>query len=326
MAPNNEAFVDEAIKEPIRISPASDSSAMTQRIRWKLDSRIVPVLAALFLCSFLDRTNAGNAKTYHLEEDLAMSNHQYDTGLAVFFATYIASEIPSNLVLRKLSPRIWLPALTMMWGIVTMCLGWVRNYQEFVAVRAILGLCEGGLLPGMVLYLSGMYTRAEMALRLGLFYTAASLSGAFGGLLARGLTSMGKRGRLYSWSWIFIIEGILTVVVGFVAYFLLPNSVETASFLTEAERTFASSRLHLDRPSRPAGDGSEHHQEQFRWSELGYTANDAQLWSVIPYAVASVVTVAVALLSDRLQLRGTIMLVVLTPAIVGVCNCSKGTS
>jgi len=108
-----------------------------------------------------------------------------------------------------------------------MCLGFVRNYPQFMAVRAILGITEGGLLPGMVrrgpqphpldlqliilkvLYLSGMYTRGEMALRLGLFYTAASLSGAFGGLLARGLTTIGKRGKQAEWSWIFIIEGLI---------------------------------------------------------------------------------------------------------------------
>jgi len=109
-------------------------------------------------------------------------------------------------VLKKVSPKIWLPALTVAWGIVTMCLGFVKNYTGFMIVRAVLGLTEGGLLPGIVssvllallcacysfdhrliffpckvLYLSGMYTRPEMALRIGLFYTSASLSGAFGG-------------------------------------------------------------------------------------------------------------------------------------------------
>ncbi|KAG4442345.1 hypothetical protein IFR05_002196 [Cadophora sp. M221] len=314
------AYQDEnisAAKQPVEGTQISVDSAMTRKILLKLDVRILPVLAALFLCSFLDRTNVGNAKIYKLEADLGMTDHQYDTGLAVFYATYIASEIPSNLVLKKLSPRIWLPALTMMWGIVTMCLGFVKNYHQFVAVRAILGICEGGLLPGMVLYLSGMYTRGEMALRLGLFYTAASLSGAFGGLLARGLSSIGKQGGLQKWSWIFIIEGLIV-------------SVETASFLKEDERVFASARLHEDVPSRLARDGSAlayfgilaglYSFGLFLPTiivELGYTDNEAQLWSVIPYAVASVVTVVIALLSDRLKLRGTIMLFVLIPAIIG---------
>lgn len=127
----------------------------------------------MFLCSFLDRTNVGNAKTYGLEKDLKMTDHQYDTGLTVYYATYIArqvflspsgvtqlekvanevlrdSEIPSNLIMKKISPKIWLPALTVMWGLVTMCLGFVHNYTGFVVVRAVLGITEGGLLPGIV--------------------------------------------------------------------------------------------------------------------------------------------------------------------------------
>jgi MFS family permease len=91
------------------------------------------------------------------------------------------SEVPSNLVLKRITPKIWLPFLTTLWGIITMCLGFVQNFGSFFAVRAVLGIAEGGLLPGMVLYLSGLYTRGEMALRIGIFYTAASLSGAFGG-------------------------------------------------------------------------------------------------------------------------------------------------
>ena len=175
--------------------------------------RIIPVLALLFLCSFLDRTNVGNARILGLEADLHLSNSQYNQGLAVFYATYIAryflplpqpprfitprfiipqhppptnnlsltSEIPSNLVLKVLTPRVMLPLLTITWGLITTCLGFVRSYGSFMAVRALLGLAEGGLLPGIVLYLSGMYTRGEMAVRIGVFYTAASLSGAFGG-------------------------------------------------------------------------------------------------------------------------------------------------
>jgi sugar phosphate permease len=116
-----------------------------------------------------------------MEKDLGLTNLQYSQGLAVFYATYVFSELPSNLVLKKVSPRIWLPTLTVVWGIITMCLGFVRSFASFAAVRAMLGIAEGGLLPGMVLYLSSIYTRGELALRIGIFYTAASLSGAFGG-------------------------------------------------------------------------------------------------------------------------------------------------
>lgn len=124
-----------------------------------------------------------------------------------------------------------------------MCLGFVRSFGSFVAVRAVLGITEGGLLPGMILYLSGLYTRGEMALRIGIFYTAASLSGAFGGLLARGLNAIGGHGGLEGWRWIFIIEGLLTVVCGLIALALLANNLATASFLTPEEQEFAIRRL-----------------------------------------------------------------------------------
>lgn len=169
-------MIENATMDTVTIN-SIDRWKLTQRVLLKFDMRILPVLSMLFLCSFLDRTNVGNAKIIGLEKDIHITDHQYDIGLAVYYATYVFSELPSNLVLKKASPKLWLPFLTVIWGIITMCLGFVRNFASFAAVRALLGLAEGGLLPGMVLYLSFFYRRGEMAFRLGLFYTAASLSG-----------------------------------------------------------------------------------------------------------------------------------------------------
>lgn len=124
-----------------------------------------------------------------------------------------------------------------------MSLGFVRSFRSFVAVRAVLGLTEGGLLPGIILYLSGLYTRGEMALRIGIFYTATSLSGAFGGLLARGLSAMEPRGGLEGWRWIFVMEGLLTVACGLLALAFLSSDVAAAGFLTAEEQAFAVTRL-----------------------------------------------------------------------------------
>ncbi|OKL58171.1 hypothetical protein UA08_06835 [Talaromyces atroroseus] len=331
-----------------------EASAEVRRILLKTDIRILPILALLFLCSFFDRTNVGNAKIFGLENDTGITDHQYDIGLAVFYLFYVCSELPSNLVLKKASPRVWLPFLAVLWGIITMCLGFISSYGSFVAVRALLGVAEGGLLPGMVLYLSAFYKRSDLALRIGLFYTAASLSGAFGGLLARGLVEIGPRGGLEGWRWIFIIEGLLTVVCGIIAAVGLPNSLATATFLTPAERELAQGRILQDKPSQ--GDNTNSESESLKWSEVlrgitdismwlsalayfailaglysfglflptiiedsGFTtnANRVQLWSVIPYAVATVFTVLIAFLSDRLKLRGVVMLFTLPFAIVG---------
>jgi MFS family permease len=235
--------------------------------------------------------------------------------------------------------------LTAVWGALTLCLGFVRNFGSFVAVRALLGFAEGGLLPGMVLYLSHFYRRNELAFRIGIFYTAASLSGAFGGLLARGLNAIGYKAGLEGWRWIFIVEGLLTVFIGALSYFALPNSIESANFLDAEEKYHARQRI----------EESARH-EPFEWSEVrrgifnlqvwlsatayfailcglysfglflptiinnlkfAHDPNEAQLWTVIPYAVAAVNTVFVAILSDRLALRGPIMLFTLPVAIIG---------
>ena len=259
-------------------------------------------------------------------------------------------------MLKKVSPKIWLPVLTAVWGIITMSLGFVKNFSQFAAVRALLGIAEGGLLPGMVLYLSHFYKRSELALRIGLFYTAASLSGAFGGLLARGLSEIGPRGGLEGWRWILIIEGLLTFLCGGIAALILPNSIETCRGLTLEQKTWARQRILDESPTNALGERISHHDERFDWFEvrrgifnvqvwLSATAyfgilaglysfglflptiinslnfasnpNQAQLWSVIPYAVATVVTVFVAFLSDRLKLRGVIILFSLPLAIIG---------
>ncbi|USP80166.1 hypothetical protein yc1106_07440 [Curvularia clavata] len=349
---HDEKFERRSGSEQLEDGIVEDDQA-TKKLLLKMDFRILPILALLFLCSFIDRTNVGNVKILGLEKDLGLTDHEYAIGLCVFYATYIASELPSNLVLKKVSPRIWLPMLTAVWGILTMCLGFVSSFASFATVRALLGVAEGGLLPGMVLYLSHFYRRQELALRIGIFYTAASLSGAFGGLLARGLNAIGTAGGLKGWRWILIIEGLITVVAGGLAAIFLPNSIESARFLTSTEKAHARSRL---------GEKSIH--ERFDWAEVrrgifnlqvwltatayfsilsglysfglflptiinnGFAKdpNKAQLWTVIPYAVASVVTVIVAVVSDRLALRGPVMLCTLPIAIVGYGVISQSTN
>jgi predicted MFS family arabinose efflux permease len=201
--------------------------------------------------------------------------------------------------------------------------------------------------------LSHFYKRSELALRIGIFYTAASLSGAFGGLLARGLNAIGHKGGLEGWRWIFIVEGLLTVAIGILSAFALPNSIESARFLSITEKEHARYRIEQSAQHEPF-DWAEVRRGVFNvqvWlSATAYFAilaglysfglflptiinnlkfahdpNEAQLWTVIPYAVAAICTVFVAVLSDKLALRGPIMLATLPIAIIGygVISTSK---
>ncbi|KAK7695994.1 hypothetical protein QCA50_000634 [Cerrena zonata] len=200
-----------------------------------------------------------------LERDTHLKGNQFNICLAVFYVSYIFVEIPSNLVLKKMKPSRWLPFLVALWGTVTTLSGLVHNFSGLIAIRFFLGFCEGGLLPGIMLYLSTIYKRHELQQRVGIFYASASLSGAFGGqlmlfydkpdiltspsssgLLATAIIKMDGIGGLAGWRWIFILEGIATVLIALMSGLFLPADIQSAKFFTEEERAFALYRFRLD--------------------------------------------------------------------------------
>lgn len=126
----------------------------------------------------------------------------------MFFVGYISLEVIWNIILKRVGPRIWLPAITLVWGIIATLQGVTQNLPGFFVVRTFLGIAEGGLFPGVVFYLSMWYRRSERTYRIALFFSAASLAGAFGGILAYGIGFMKNVGGLSGWRWIFIIVSL----------------------------------------------------------------------------------------------------------------------
>ncbi len=137
-------------------SQGFDSQA-TKRLIRKIDWTLVPFLALLYLLSFLDRTNIGNARLAGLEKDLGMDPNslQYNTALSCFFPWYVAAEIPSNLAMKRFRPSVCIPIIMVVWGVCCVCMGLVHNYAGLLAARMALGLAEGGLFPGIT-YVSGL--------------------------------------------------------------------------------------------------------------------------------------------------------------------------
>ncbi|KZV96950.1 MFS general substrate transporter [Exidia glandulosa HHB12029] len=306
------------------------------RLLRKVDLNVLPIVTLMYLMSFLDRGNIGNAKIAGLPEDLGLSSKQYSIAASMMYVSYVTCEIPSNLLLKKLTPSKWLPTICLLWGIVTVTTGLVHNYPSLVAVRLLLGFVESGLFPGMAFYLTLWYPRHSLFFRFGLFFSAATLAGAFGGLLARGLVALGGQAGLAGWRWIFIIEGLLTCTVALAAYFLLPNSPNHARFFTEFEKDALTSVLEED---------SAMEDHSFSWSEvraaflmpqvwisavlcisialptfsfalfipsiisqLGFKDSTAQLLTVPPYALGFVCTVGIAALSDWMKHRAAFLL------------------
>ena len=189
---------DARLTDELEANPELD-----KRINRKFDFHVVPWLFGLWLLAFIDRANIGNAAVVGLEEQLKLKSTDFNIVLAVFYVPYICVDVPSNLVLKYFKAGYYLPALLIGWGLCSTFTGFVKSYEGLIAARFFLGLCEGGLLGGMILYLSMFYPRHAIMKRIGLFYCAAPLSGAFGGLLATGLSQIETSGYK-GWPYIFV--------------------------------------------------------------------------------------------------------------------------
>ncbi|KAF9232571.1 MFS general substrate transporter [Melanogaster broomeanus] len=239
--------------EPLYCPEVDTSEVDERKLLRKMDIRIVPWLGLLYFLNFLDRGAIGNAKLYGLEADLHISDKQYLIALTVFFFPYASFEPASNVLLRRFRPSLWLSSMMLMWGVVMMCHGFARNYGDLVTLRVLLGLAEAGLYPGIVFYLSWQ-VRSELGTRVAAFFTSATIAGAFSGLLAVAISNMkGVAGRT-GWSWIFILEGLFTIVCAIASYWIIDDFPETAKFLTPTERVFTIRRLRADMQFSAGGE------------------------------------------------------------------------
>lgn len=209
----------------------------------KIDLRLIPLFTVLYLLSFLDRGNIGNAKIEGLADDLNLKGNQYNLCLTIFFIFYASMEIPSNIVLHHVKPKIFIPTTMVLWSIVMTLMGTVRNYHQLMATRALLGLFEAASFPGISYILSMYYKKSEILVREAIFFSAASIAGAFSGLLAAGISQMDGVGGYEGWRWIFILEGLLTFLFSTGAYFVFPLYPSESTFLTQREREYVVHRV-----------------------------------------------------------------------------------
>ncbi|KAL3487683.1 major facilitator superfamily domain-containing protein [Aspergillus germanicus] len=191
----------------------------------KIDLRLIPMLAVLYLISHLDRANIGNAKILGLTGDLGLSGIQYNIALSLFFIPYVLLEVPSNILLKRFSrPSVYLGTLIVSWGTIMTLTGVVQNFGGLLTMRLLLGIFEAGFFPGSVYLCSLWYMPRELGTRVASFFCASALSGAFSGLLAAGIGEMDGVGGYEGWRWIFLIEGLITVLLGVACFFLLIDS------------------------------------------------------------------------------------------------------
>ncbi|KAF9220957.1 MFS general substrate transporter [Gyrodon lividus] len=265
---SEKSFQVEARADPLK---HNHDSAQDRRLLRKIDLRLLPVLTLMYLLSFLDRTNIGNAKIDGLTTDIGVSAPAYNTALAIYFVGYVLFEIPANIILKRFNPRLWLPTLTLAWGIVSIGQGLVSNQAGLFGIRFLLGATEAGLFPGVIYVFSVYYRRRERSWRVGVFFGGAALAGAFGGIFAYIIGLMDGVGGRRGWQWIFIIEGTLTSFISLVAYFIVPTWSHQAKFLSEEERSQLLDRLRADSDA-----GSN---QSFQWSSVRSAFEDHLVWA-----------------------------------------------
>ncbi|KAI0126110.1 pantothenate transporter liz1 [Xylariales sp. AK1849] len=232
----------------IRDLTPEELATRSQKLRTKIDLRLLPMIVIMYILNYLDRNNIAAAGLSGLEADIALEGDQFQTCVSILFVGYLLMQVPSNMLLNKLGrPSLYLPACMIIWGMISGATAGAKSFGGILACRFILGFVEAAYFPGCLYYLSCWYTREELALRTGILYSGSLLSGAFGGLIAAGiLKNMDGVAGLHAWKWLFIIESILTIAVASAAFFCLPDLPKTTRWLSEQERELASWRLERD--------------------------------------------------------------------------------
>lgn len=212
------------------LSPPRDTATLNKLLFVKL----MPLLIAAYVLSFLDRTNIALAK-HHLDVDLGISAAAYGLGAGLFFLTYALSEIPSNLIMHRVGARFWIARIMITWGLISAAMAFVQGETSFYVLRLLLGIAEAGLFPGVMLYLTYWFGREQRARATGYFLLGVCLANIIGGPLGAALMQLDGVFGWRGWQWMFMLEGLPAVFFAIVVWRKLPDRPSTAPWLTAAE-------------------------------------------------------------------------------------------
>lgn len=206
-------------------------------------------LDALSLPGPDDPTNVliiGNARIFGFEEDIGLKGNEFANISSLFYVTYVVFEIPWVLAVKRYGANLILAIAIVGWSVVVIGTGFIQNYTQAVVVRLLLGFTEAGVFPAVTFLISTIYPRESQGKRVAILYGATALAGAFGGLIAYGIQTMGDRLGLAAWRWLFIIEGAISIVVGLLCWVSLPRSSQDAWFLKDEEKRLMEERRRRD--------------------------------------------------------------------------------
>ncbi|WP_042263667.1 MFS transporter [Paraburkholderia heleia] len=200
----------------------------------KAMARLLPLMCAIYFLSFVDRTNVALAKSA-LAADLGISAAAYGLGAGVFFIGYALLEVPSNLMAHRVGPRVWIARIAVTWGALSTAMMFVQGEWSFYVLRVLLGVAEAGLFPALMYMVTLWFAPKDRAVAVGWIYTAPSIALIVGNPLGASLMQLGGIGGLHGWQWMFLLEGVPTIVFGIVLFFTLPNRPSDVRWLTPPE-------------------------------------------------------------------------------------------
>ncbi|CAD1810638.1 Major Facilitator Superfamily protein [Candida parapsilosis] len=244
----------------------------------KIDIRLLPMLAFIYILNFLNRSNITSARLGGLEADLNLQGNQYQVCISILFVGYILFQIPGNMVLNKVGrPSIFVSVVVFSWGACATAMGGVQNYAGLAVTRVLLGVAESAFFGGALMILSLWYDKKSLASRNSLLYIGNPLSSAFNGLLAAGLLKMDGLGGIAGWRWLFILEGGITVLTVPFAYFILPDKPANTKFLSEMEKEIIQWKLRRDLGDV---DDSDKEAKVSTWDGFKLAVKDMKMWMI----------------------------------------------
>lgn len=256
------------------------SSGVDSRMLYrKVAFKVMPFLMICYIAAYLDRINVGFAKL-HMEDDLGLSGAAYGLGAGLFFIGYTIFEVPSNLLMMRIGARKTIARIMILWGIISGSFAFVSTPEQFYVLRFLLGVAEAGFYPGVILFLTYWFPAAHRGKMVALFVSAVPISGMIGAPLSGGIIQlMHDTAGLSGWQWMFLIEAVPSVVLGFLVFKFLDNGPASAKWLNFAEREKIESDLQADRAG--GKDPSQH--------SLRATLANGRVWLMVAMCFCSAI-------------------------------------
>ena len=226
-------------------------SELERRTLRKISLRIVPFIMLLYFISYIDRVNIGFA-ALTMNKDLGFTSSVFGFGAGIFFLGYFLFEVPSNIILEKVGARLWIARVMITWGIISAAFAFIQGEMSFYVFRFLLGVAEAGFFPGIILYLSYWFPARRRAQVVSFFMAAAPISTVLGSPLSSALLEMHGVLGLKGWQWMFLLEAIPAVLLGFVVFFFLTDRPEKATWLASDERDWLVSTMNAEHAAKGA--------------------------------------------------------------------------